>query len=87
MMANPEMKLTHNNIVWAVKKKSVKIFTWCTFKTFDCCVFHAYLLDSLHTFTRSVPGNHKDVCYFVNGSLKFKDMFMLLNYICTEQSV
>ena len=23
----------------------------------------------------------------MNGSLKFKDMFMLLNYICTEQSV
>ena len=39
------------------------------------------------TYTRSVPGNHKTVRYFVNGSLKFKDMFMLLNYICTEQSV
>ena len=37
--------------------------------------------------TRSVPGNHKDVSYFVNGSMKIKDMFMLLNYICTEQSV
>ena len=23
----------------------------------------------------------------MNGSLKFKDMFMLSNYICTEQSV
>ena len=23
----------------------------------------------------------------MNGSLKFKAMFMLLNYICTEQSV
>ena len=23
----------------------------------------------------------------MSGSLKFKDMFMLLNYICTEQSV
>ena len=23
----------------------------------------------------------------MNDSLKFKDMFMLLNYICTEQSV
>ena len=23
----------------------------------------------------------------MNGSLKFKDVFMLLNYICTEQSV
>ena len=23
----------------------------------------------------------------MNGSLKIKDMFMLLNYICTEQSV
>ena len=23
----------------------------------------------------------------MNGSLKFKDTFMLLNYICTEQSV
>ena len=23
----------------------------------------------------------------MNGSLKFKDMFMLLNYICTEQFV
>ena len=23
----------------------------------------------------------------MNGSLKFKDMFMRLNYICTEQSV
>ena len=23
----------------------------------------------------------------MNGSLKLKDMFMLLNYICTEQSV
>ena len=23
----------------------------------------------------------------MNGSLKFKDMFMLLNHICTEQSV
>ena len=23
----------------------------------------------------------------MNGSLKFKDMFMLLKYICTEQSV
>ena len=27
----------------------------------------------LEGYTRSVPGNHKDVCYFVNGSLKFKD--------------
>ena len=26
--------------------------------------------------TRSVPGNHKDVCYFVNGSLKFKDNYV-----------
>ena len=23
----------------------------------------------------------------MNGSLKFKDMFMLLNYICSKQSV
>ena len=38
-------------------------------------------------YTRSVPGNHKDVGYFVNSSLKFKDIFMLLNHICTYQTV
>ena len=51
--------------------------------SYEEVIYHARKLST----TRSVPGNHKHEKQLANGWLKFKDSFMLLNYISTEQSV